>query len=125
MKIIQISNLYLGRYFENNWSAGNKLRAGIKTILTSAMDLVKEENADLVIFAGDIFDNLDLSQNLLDFFASEVTRLENIPVILAPGNRDSYDQGSFWDFWKVAPPAKNLHILAGKDPNVVIFWICH
>ncbi|UCE66531.1 MAG: metallophosphoesterase [Candidatus Zixiibacteriota bacterium] len=116
MKILQTSNFYLGRYFEDNFAAGNKLRAGMKTIFSSVVDLAKEEKADLVIFAGDIFDNLDLSQNLLDFFASEVARLENIPAVLFPGNGDHYEHGSFWDYWKVAPPSENLYLLAGKRP---------
>ncbi len=88
----------------------------MKTIFSSVIDLAREEKADLVIFAGDIFDNLDLSQNLLDFFVSEVARLENIPAVLFPGNGDRYKQGSFWDYWKVASPLANLYILAGKKP---------
>ncbi|UCC80387.1 MAG: metallophosphoesterase [Candidatus Zixiibacteriota bacterium] len=116
MKILQTSGFFLGRHFEDNCAAGNKLRAGIKTIFSSAIDVAKDEKADLVIFAGDIFDNLDLSQNMLDFFVSEVIRLENTPAVLFPGSKDRYQQGSFWDYWKVAPPSANLRILAGKTP---------
>jgi exonuclease SbcD len=119
MKIIQTSNIYLGRYFEDNCGAGNKLRTGSKTVFSSIIDLAKEEKADLVIFAGDIFDNLDLSQNLLDFFISEVGRLENIPSVLLPGNRDAFEQGSFWGHWNVASPLKNLYVLAGKKPTSI------
>ncbi len=116
MKILQTSGFFLGRHFEDNCAAGNKLRAGIKTIFSSVIDVAKDEKADLVIFAGDIFDNLDLSHNMLDFFVSEVIRLENTPAILFPGNKDRYEQGSFWDYWKVALPSANLRILAGKKP---------
>lgn len=116
MKILQTSGFFLGRYFKDNCAAGNKLRAGIKTIFSSVIDVAKDEKADLVIFAGDIFDNLDLSHNMLDFFVSEVIRLENTPAVLFSGNKDRYEQGSFWDLWKVAPPSANLRILAGKKP---------
>lgn len=114
MKILQTSNIYFGRYFENNCSAGNKLRAGIKSIFSEILKTAKDEKVDLVILAGNTFDNLDLSQNLLDSIMSEIAALDNIPVALFPGNRDFYELGSFWDYWKIVPPAKNLYLLSGK-----------
>ena len=116
MKVLQTSNIYLGKYFNDNCAAGNKLRAGIKSIFSGIIDTAKNDKVDIVILAGNIFDNLDLSQNLFDFFVSEVGRLENIPVILFPGDHDPYEVGSFWDHWKIAPPSANLYILAGKKP---------
>lgn len=116
MKIIQTSNIYFGRRFRENPAAGNKLRAGIKSVFTEIIDTAKTEKADLVILAGDIFDNLDLSQSLLDSFAAEVARLEKTPVIIIPGNGDSYKSGTFWDYWKIKNPCPNLYLLAGKQP---------
>jgi|GEM_PF-1323906 len=116
MKILQTSNIYLGRYFEDNYAAGNRLRTGIKSIFSHIIDMAKDEKVDLVIFAGNIFDNLDLSQNLLDFFTAETARLENIPAVLFPGDRDPYEAGSFWDYWKISPPSANLYFLTGKKP---------
>lgn len=114
MKILQTSDIYLGRYFEDNSAAGNKLRAGIKSIFSDILKTAKDEKVDLVILAGNIFDNLDLSQNLLDSFISDIAQLEDIPVALFPGNRDFYEIGSFWDYWKLVPPVKNLILLSGK-----------
>jgi DNA repair exonuclease SbcCD nuclease subunit len=116
MKILQTSNIYLGRYFEDNYTAGNKLRAGIKSIFSHIIDTAKDEKVDLVIFAGNIFDNLDLSQNLLDFFVAETARLGDIPAVLFPGDRDPYQAGSFWDYWRISQPSDNLYLLAGKKP---------
>jgi hypothetical protein len=116
MKILQTSNIYLGRYFEDNCAAGNKLRAGMKTIFSGILDTAKDEKVDLVILAGNIFDNLDLSQNLLESFITDIARLEDISVALFPGHRDFYEMGSFWDYWKLVKPAKNLILLSGKKP---------
>lgn len=116
MKILQTSNIYFGRYFEDHCAAGNKLRAGIKSIFSGILNTAKDEKVDLVILAGNIFDNLDLSQNLLDSFIVDVAGLDNIPVALFPGNRDFYEMGSFWDYWKLVPAAKNLILLSGKKP---------
>lgn len=116
MKILQTSNIYLGRYFEDNCAAGNKLRAGMKSIFSGILSTAKDEKVDLVILAGNVFDNLDLSQNLLDSFISDIGQLGDIPVALFPGHRDFYEMGSFWDYWKLVMPIKNLILLSGKKP---------
>jgi DNA repair exonuclease SbcCD nuclease subunit len=116
MKIIQTSNTYFGRRFEDIPAAGNRLRAGIKSIFANIIDTAKNDKADLVILAGDIFDNLDLSQSSLDSFTTEVARLEKTPVVILPGNRDAYKLGSFWDYWRIKNPCGNLFLLAGRKP---------
>ncbi len=112
MKILQISNIYLGRSFEEYYVAGNKLRTGIKSTFSKIIEVAGQESVDLAVLAGDIFDNHDLSQNVLGFFISEIEKLGDIPVVLLPGMRDSYLPGSFWDLWKITPPSKNLYLLA-------------
>ena len=116
MKIIQTSNIYFGRRFEDNPAAGNRLRTGIKSLFADIIGTAKNESADLVILAGDIFDNLDLSQTLLDSFATEVAALEKTPVVILPGIKDGYKVGSFWNYWRVKSPCDNLFILAGRKP---------
>ncbi len=117
MKLLQTSNIYLGKSFGQACSAGDKLRAGIKSVFSRIIDLAKNEAVDLVLLPGDIFDNLDVSQNLLDFFTSEIERLEQIPAVIIPGHNDGYEKTSFWDQWKIQPSSKNLHILAGPLPS--------
>jgi DNA repair exonuclease SbcCD nuclease subunit len=81
--------------------------------------VTNEESADLLILAGDTFDNLDISQNLLDFFVSEVKRLKNTRVIVLPGFHDQFEKGSFWEQWKILQPAENLFILADSEKPYV------
>ena len=107
MKILHASNVHLGRSFANLGTAGDKLRAGIKTTFVKIIDLALEKKVDMVILAGDTFDSIDVSQNLIEFFLSQVRRLENTPLIILPGCRDSWQKGSFWDEWEI-PPATNL-----------------
>lgn len=119
MKILQVSNIYLGRSFEEYYVAGNKLRAGIKSTFSKIIEVAGEESVDLVVLAGDIFDNHDLSQNVLGFFISEIEKLGDVPVMLLPGKRDSYVPGSFWDLWKITSPSKNLYLLADNKAVTV------
>jgi DNA repair exonuclease SbcCD nuclease subunit len=121
MKIIQSSNIHLGKSFEGYGLIGDKLRVGIKRTFSKIIDLALAEAAELVILAGDTFDNLDVSQKTLDFFLSEICRLNKIPVVVLPGSRDFYQKGSFWDEWKITTPAPNLYLLANPEkPSMAI-----
>jgi DNA repair exonuclease SbcCD nuclease subunit len=121
MKLVHSSAIHFGRSFTDPGLPGDKLRAGIKSIFSGIIDTANQESADLLILAGDTFDNLRVSQNLLDFFVSEVKRLDKTRVIVIPGSRDQYEKGSFWEQWKIFRPAENLHVLADPDkPHVEI-----
>jgi DNA repair exonuclease SbcCD nuclease subunit len=118
MKIIQTSNIHLGRSFAGTGLPGEKMRAAIKSAFSRIIDLAVEQSADLVILAGDTFDNIDISQNMLEFFITEINRLGKIPAVMLPGSFDNYDKGSFWASWLVTDPTENLHILAGRKGNI-------
>jgi exonuclease SbcD len=122
MKIIQSSNVRLGAQFSGQApiisgqpALGDKLRVAIKNAFVRLIDLTIEEKADLLILAGDTFENLDISQNLLKFFINQIQRLEKIPALVLPGGRDPYQKGSFWEEWQVISPAENLFLLADTE----------
>jgi exonuclease SbcD len=119
MKIVQTSQVYFGKSFSDSRLPGDKLRAGTKSIFSGIVDTALKESADLVILAGDTFDSTDVSQNLIDFFLGEVKRLEKIPVVIIPGLQDCYDKKSFWEQWRVSPPAENLKVIAGDEKTRV------
>ena len=119
MKIVQTSQLYFGKAFSDPRFPGDKLRAGIKSVFSGIVDTALKESADLVILAGDTFDSNDISQNLLDFFIGEINRLEKIPVVIISGAQDNFDRKSFWEQWRVSPPAENLKVIVGDEkPHV-------
>jgi DNA repair exonuclease SbcCD nuclease subunit len=115
MKILHTSNIHLGRSFAGLDGAGDRLRAAIKAAFSRLIDTALAEKAELVILAGDTFDSLEVSQNLLNFFLSQVRRLEKTPVVVLPGARDPYQKGSFWDEWEVFPPSENLLLLTDQQ----------
>lgn len=118
MKILQSSNIYLGRSFTGTGYPGERLRSSIKSAFSRIIDLAREQSVDLVILAGDVFANNSVSQNLIDFFLSEVKRIEEIPVVMQPGAGDNYEKESFWALWKIFPPAKNLYVLTDPANSV-------
>jgi DNA repair protein SbcD/Mre11 len=114
MRILHTSNIELGKPFDG-LTAGDKLRAAMKRSLSRIIDLALAEKADLVIFAGDTFSSVDVSQNLIKYFLSEIRRLESVPVFILPGEKDYYQKGSFWEEWETIPPSDNLHLLTSTE----------
>ncbi len=101
--------------------AGNKLRAAIKKTFSAIIDLARSESADLLLLSGDLFDSNDISQNQLDFFISEVKRLERTKVALLPGTKDHYKTGGFWEQWNALNPAANLLLMTNiESPYIEI-----
>jgi len=119
MKIIQTSDVRLGAHFVGLKLAGDKLRAGLKSTFSRIIDYTINEKADLLIIAGNLFENTDVSKNLQDFVAHELSRLGSIPVVILPGNRDSSTDYTFWRSWDSLKSLKNVYISTdSKNPFI-------
>jgi DNA repair exonuclease SbcCD nuclease subunit len=121
MKLIQSSNIHLGKSFANLGTAGDKLRAAIKATFVKIFDLALQEKVDMVILAGDTFDSPDISQNMLEYFLSQAKRLGEIPLVVLPGRQDPFQKGNFWDEWETLRPLSNLFILANTEKTYIEF----
>lgn len=119
MKIIHTSDIHLGRRFSGLKLAGDRLRAGLKTTFSRIIDFTLEQRADLLIISGNLFDNLDISNNLQNFVAHEIERLDSIPTVIVPGTNDHYIDGSFWKTWERSSTHNNLHVLANHKASVI------
>jgi DNA repair protein SbcD/Mre11 len=121
MKLVHTSDIRLGAGFSGLKLAGDKIRAGLKAALSRIVDYAVNEKADLVIISGNLFDNHDVSKNLQDFTAAQLRRLDPIPVIVLPGNRDSISDPSFWRTWEAGRAPTNVYILNDrKKPFIKI-----
>lgn len=92
MKLIHTSDLHIGKIV-NEFS----MLKDQEYILKQIADIVKEEKADALIIAGDVYDrNIPPSEavSLFDHFVSELIK-EGIAVLLISGNHDSPERLSF------------------------------
>jgi exonuclease SbcD len=121
MKIIHTSDIGLGKKFTGLKVAGDKLRAGLKTALQKIIDYTIKEKADLLIIAGNLFNNLEISKNLQDFVASELGRLDSIQAVIVPGIRDKYADGSFWKTWQTLRDFKNVTAIINPQKPCKVF----
>lgn len=121
MKIVHTSDIYLGKQFTEFNQAGDKIRAGVKTTFSKIIDYTINQKADLLIIAGNLFNDLNISRNLQAYIASELGRLESIPAVIMPGITDNYTDGSFWKIWQKIIEYENVNIIDNpKKPYVVL-----
>src|SRR5579859_3089818 len=60
-----------------------------------AIDLAIREDVDVVLIAGDLFDNARVPESLLGWTADQLDRLER-PVVIIPGNHDAFHDSSVY-----------------------------
>lgn len=65
-------------------------------VLSTIIDICKENSVDIMLMAGDIFDNLTVNKKTLNFIKEQIERIENIRVFISPGNHDPYNTNSFY-----------------------------
>ena len=92
--------------------------AAARTALLGVVELVRAENADLLLVAGDLFDSNSVSDELVDFARQQLEEVE-APVVLIPGNHDCFDECSVYRRfdWRVA----GVHPLTAEQGEVVRF----
>ncbi|BEP28558.1 metallophosphoesterase family protein [Helicovermis profundi] len=91
IKILHIADVHFGNNFLNkNEELSNLLILGIEKSFKKAVDFSINNNIDLLIIAGDLFDSKDIAYRIKQFVLSEFERLEKhkINIAYALGNHD-------------------------------------
>lgn len=89
MKIAHIADLHIGRKFEDL-----SLIEDQKYILKQIIDIVREEETDVLLIAGDIYDKISPNTESFDLFDSLLDDLAHLKctVIMNSGNHDSSER---------------------------------
>ena len=102
MKILHTADWHLDAPLQGH---GEALRQALAAVPGQIFEICRQEQCDLVLLAGDIFDGAytpHTYQNLYD-----VLKAMDVPVFITPGNHDFCDAGSSWvkELWP-----ENVHI---------------
>ncbi len=108
MKILHTADWHLGAPLQGH---GESLRKALAEVPGRILEICRQENCDLVLIAGDVFDGgytPALYQNVFD-----ILKAMEVPVFITPGNHDYCSQESPWrkEFWP-----ENVHIF--KTPRI-------
>ena len=94
-------------------------------VFKNIIDLAIDEKIEVLLIAGDVFDNLTVNKNTLFFISDQIKRIKNIKVFISPGNHDPYNEKSFYSMMNWP---ENVHIFKGdmefkevKELNLIVW----
>lgn len=94
VRILHTSDVQLGAPFHFLGSKGTRHRQQLRDTFRRIVDRAAE-GFDLMLIAGDLFNDNRPHQGTVDFVATQLGRLD-IPVCILPGNHDCYDETSVY-----------------------------
>lgn len=92
MRILHMADLHIGRYFN-----GMSLLQDQRDMLKKIISVIKEENPDVVIISGDIYDRSvprEDAVRVYDEFLTELVTLDKKNILIT-GNHDSHERVGF------------------------------
>lgn len=144
LKFLQFSDVHLDSRLQ--FSAIDLLEAErrqreseIKRVVFKACGLAKEEEVNVILIPGDLFDYESGTLDTVNFLIDKFADLEHIPVIISPGNHDPYSPSSHYNSELLEQRGQkrwpnNVHIFQSTDfetyilPNrkdVAVTGICY
>lgn len=112
MKFLHTGDLHLDSAFcSSDVFTADARREAQRNTLSRIIGLASEENCQMVLIAGDLFDSKYVTPETARF-VTELFGETNMPIIIAPGNHDPYADGSFYK--SVALP-DNVHVFSSSE----------
>ena len=97
IKIVHASDLHFDTPFKD---VGEKQREinkeELKEVFVNIIHFCKDNSVDILLLAGDIFDNFSVNKNTIYFLENAFDKLDNTKVFISPGNHDPYGNNSFY-----------------------------
>ena len=105
LKLVHTADVHLG---------GGAEGAAAPRGFVGVLDLALAERADVLLIAGDLFDDNRPKPDVVDFAITQINRFPG-PVILLPGNHDCLDTGSIYH--KVDFPSACPNLTLFEEPS--------
>lgn len=118
VKIVHTADLHFDTPFnevDDKQRAINKEE--LKEVFKNIINFCKEKQVDILLLAGDIFDNLTLNRETMYFLENVFNNIKETRVFISPGNHDPYNNNSFY---KLIKWPENVYIFKDKLEKVYI-----
>src|SRR5271157_6442196 len=114
MRFVHTADWQLGMKAVHVGKAAERVRAARLEAIRNIQQLVREENVDFVLIAGDTFEDHGVSRKLVGEVGDLLAGFD-CPIYVIPGNHDPWTQGGVWDqardLW-----SKRIQVLAERSP---------
>ena len=95
LKLVHTSDVHLDSRGADADGCGFRSRA--ERAFAGVVDTVLREEAQLLLIAGDLFDNNRVDDSNIEFVYRQCERLADQRVVVLPGNHDVHDERSVWN----------------------------
>ena len=94
-----------------------KSKEELKQVFEKIIKMTLENEIDILLIAGDIFDNLSVNKTTLYFIKSCFENISKVKVFISPGNHDPFNEKSFYN---IVDWPDNVHIFKGNMESVTL-----
>ena len=109
VKILHMADIHFGRPASGLPEHLRDIRRQeVRSSFSAAISYAKENSADAVLIAGDLFDCADTDKSTMNFIVNEFLKIKDIPILISAGNHD---------------PLGNAYkaLISEECPNVTVF----
>ena len=94
-----------------------KSKEELKQVFENIIKMTLEKEIDILLIAGDIFDNLSVNKTTLYFIKNCFENISKVKVFISPGNHDPFNEKSFYS---IVDWPNNVHIFKGNMESVIL-----
>ena len=94
-----------------------KSKEELKQVFEKIIKITLEKEVDILLIAGDIFDNLSVNRTTLYFIKSCFEIINKVNVFISPGNHDPFNEKSFYN---IVEWPDNVHIFKSSMEMVIL-----
>ncbi len=118
IKILHAADFHFDTPFKEIGEKQSRInKEEIKEVFSEIINISKNKCVDILLLAGDIFDNNTVNKQTLYFIEEKLKEIPDIKVFISPGNHDPLSKNSFYSFinWP-----NNVHIFKGNVEKVYL-----
>lgn len=94
-----------------------KSKEELKQVFEKIIKMTVEKEIDILLIAGDIFDNLSVNKTTLYFIKNCFENISKVNVFISPGNHDPFNEKSFYN---IVEWPNNVHIFKNSMENIIL-----
>ncbi len=127
IKIAHCADIHIGASYTELGEKSSVISQEIKDSFFNILNICKNENVDALLIAGDLFDDVDVSQNDVKQIIGHMENCD-YKIFISPGNHDPFTINSPYQMYKWPENvtifgSKELEHVEIKDKNTLI-WGC-
>ena len=114
MRLVHTSDVHLGAYAASPRGRDEPRNRQLEAGFRSVIDLASKTEADVLLIAGDFFDNARIGDEIVEFAVEQIDRFPGRTVLL-PGNHDPIGKSGPYERYDLELLAQRLHLV--RDPE--------